>query len=457
MRIVVKSMIAKSMGKEALGAYAYYMTVMVLASAILAFGFRRAITKQIAASKSENDFAPLVVGVMALSIVTSLVLVGIGLSISPYIDLIYVLVLISVGPYTMFEIARATLRGQFDQKREIILAFVGIMFQSACVIAVIFYSNDPYAPVWGLTIANIALSVGISIYFIRRYGRRWQPGQVWESVQSSGFHSLLLLAIPLWITDVIGIIGSQADQFIVQGQLGYSALAEYAAAFTFIGILDQPITVMSRVFLVTFSGGHYNEIDQYKKVSSLNLAFFSVLGFLVYIVSVPLTPIIFTDDYTMVPLLVVILSTSSIFNSVEVLNTSLTIAKDYPQANRDSKIWTTAIYIPLLFLLISRYGVIGAAIGNVLSWGGYAIVHAIYMRRRLPEHAAHTFRELILGTTLYQAFIWTAWWIGNTWVTMLLLFGYLGIGHLIHLWDLQAIPQLVRSLLPKRLSVANGP
>ncbi len=453
MHILVKSLIAKTLGKEALGAYAYYMTVVVLGSSLLAFGLKRALAKHVAANQEEDSFAPIVLLLVGFALGISLLLAAVGLALQHLIGWLYVLVVLSVGPFTLFDLARSALRGQFDQRREIVLAALGVIIQTASVGLFVLLGRDTRSPVWGLVSANILLAVGIVFYFIQRYRRFWTPDRLTQVVQSSGFHSLLALSAPLWITDILDIVGHQTDQLILQGKLGFSAMAEYAAAFTFIGILDQPITVMSRIFLVTFAGGHYADIDQYKRLSSLNLAFFSALGFLVVAITEPLTPILFTKAYTLVPLLVAILSTSCIFNSIEVLNSSLTIAGDYPQANRNAKLWITAIYIPLTFWLVSHFGSVGAAWSNVASWGGYSLVHAFYMRRRLPQHAAFTFRELGLGAALYSAGIWSAWALGSPLMTLLILAFYLGLGQLLRLWDLRELPDLIRRLLPERLAL----
>ncbi len=453
MHILVKSLIAKTLGKEALGAYAYYMTVIVLASSVLAFGLKRALAKHVAASKAEDDFAPIVSLLVGFCLAASLILAALGFVLQQWIDWIYVLVVLSIGPFTLFDLARSALRGQFDQRREIFLAAMGVIIQSVSVTLFVLLVRDMRAPVWGITIANILLAVSIVAYFAQRYWRHWQPNQLWQAAQSAGFRSLLLLSTPLWITDVLDIVGHQTDQLILQGKLGFSAMAEYAAAFTFIGLLDQPITVMSRIFLVTFASGYYADIEQYKRLSSLNLASFSVLGFLVVAIAPPLTPILFTKSYTLVPLLVAILSTSSIFSSIEVLNSSLTIATDYPQANRNSKIWITAAYIPLTFWLVSRFGAVGAAWSNVASWSGYSFVHAFYMRRRLPAHAAFTFRELGIGSALYLVGIWSAWMLKSPPATLLILALYLGVGHLLRLWNLAELPGLLRRLMPDRTAL----
>lgn len=452
-RIAVKSLIAKEAGKEALGAYAYYMTIITVGSALLAFGIRRAITRHVASSPAEEQAAPLVSAVAVMGIAASLLLGAAGLALDPVLDWIYIMVLVSVGPYTLFEVARATLRGQMDQKREIIAVFLGVAVQAVFVLLFLVFLPGPRAPVWGLTAANILLAVGITLYLWRRYRAHWRPDRLAKTFQSAQFRSLLLLAAPLWITDILGIVGSQADQVIVQGRLGLEMLAEYAAAFSFIGILDQPITVMSRVFLVTFSGGYYSDARQYKQVASFSLAFFSLLGLAVVAVSIPLVPVIFTSQYTLVPLLVTILSVTCIFNSVEVLNTSLTIAVDFPQANRDSKLWATILYVPLLFVLVWRFGVIGAACGNVLSWGIYAVAHALYMRRRLPEHAAHTFRTMLPGALLYAGAAALVLLAGSIWLTPLIMIVFLGLGHLLRLWDLKQVLDLIHRLVAGRFGL----
>jgi O-antigen/teichoic acid export membrane protein len=450
-RILVKSMVAKTLSKEALGAYSYYNTLLILGGAILAFGLKRSIAKEVAARKEERYFAPLVAAVMTMMAAASLALTGAALLLHQQIDWIYVLILIGVGPATLFEIATATLRGQFDQKREVGAIMIAVIIQAVCITLLIFLTHNTRAPVWGLTIAYVMLSLGILIYFKGRYAAHWQPRQLWQEYHSIEFRTLLVFSAPLWMSDILGIVGQQADQLIVQGQLGFSVLAEYAAAYTFIGLMDQPMTILSRVFLVTFAGGYYHELKQYKQVASLNLLLFSLIGLGLIAISVPLTPILFTSEYTLVPTLVMILTVSSVINSMEVINSSLTIARDYPQANRDAKLWSTAIYIPAAFLLVARFGVIGAAWSNVVSWAGYTLIHAIYMRKMLPNHSVNAIRTLLLGCALYLITIYVLWLGKSPWLVLAVIPIYLGVGQLLRLWDLATIPVLARRLLPEQV------
>lgn len=357
-RIGLRSLIAKTAGKEALGAYAFYGTAIALGGSLVAFGLKRSVAKLVAASGEERDYAPVVCAVMALFAVVTLAAAAIGLALSPWLDWVYLFALVALGPVTIFELARAAFRGQLDQRREVGLLFAGICVQALCVAGATVFSGNPRAPVWGATAANLLLALAVVGYFLRRHGAAWRPAALNASFRTTAFRGLLALSLPIWIADVFGVVGHQADQVIVQGTLGYAALAEYAAAFTFIGLLDQPITILSRVMLVTFAGGHYTEVEQYRTVTSLSLAFFSLLGLVTMTVAMPLTPVVFTAAYAAVPTLVAILSVSSIFNAVEVLNSSLTIARDYAEANRNASLWSTAVYIPLAFLLVHQGGVV---------------------------------------------------------------------------------------------------
>ncbi len=449
-RLLVKSLVAKTLGKEALGAYAYYTTVMVLASALLDIGLRRAVAKHVAASKEESLFAPLVSAVMSMFVVAAFLLSGVALLVRGRLDWIYVLVLVGAAPATLFDVACATLRGQFDQKREIAALLIAALVQTACILALVLLVRDPRAPVWGLTLAYVLLGIAIVAYFRRRYRAVWRLPRLPAVFASPEFRLLMGLSAPLWIANLLGFASQQADSLVVKARLGYGALAEYSAAFAFIGLMDQPITVLSRVFLVTFAGGHYGDLDRFKQVTSINLLLFSLLGFGIALVAFPLTPVVFTAAFTLTPALAVILTTTSVFNSVEVVNSSLTIARDYPQANRDAKLIALLVYLPLLFVLTARYGVFGAAWSNVVSWAVYAFAHAVLMRRRLPEHGAHALRTLSLTASLYLCVIAAYWLVGSPWVIVGALPVYLGLGQLLRLWNLLTLPGLALRLLPAR-------
>jgi len=453
MRIGVKSLIAKTLPKEALGSYAYFNTVLLLGGALLALGLKRTLAKEVAARKEEKSFTPLVTGVLVFFVAASLILTILAGVLNQKLDWIYVMILIALGPATIFELATATLRGQLDQKREVSALIIAAALQAVCILLLIQLTRSYKAPVWGMAITYILLALGVLLYFGRRYAAEWKPRQVIGFYQSGGFRTLIMLAVPLWAVDILGIMSHQSDQLILRNQLGYSALAEYAVAFTFIGLMDQPITILSRVFLVTFAGGYYNEFSHYRQVTSLNLAFFSILSFGVIAISRPLTPILFTSEYQMVPFLVMILSITNIISSIEVVNSSLTIAVDYPQANRNAKFWTTLFYIPSAIFLVSRFGVYGAAWSNVGSWLGYALLHAFYMRRRLPKHSALAMRSFLISTALYTSAIFAVWYFKSFWLALAAIPVYLLLGQALRLWDLSQLPQLARRLIPERLAL----
>ena len=451
-RVILRSLIAKNLGQEAFGAYSYFTSAQDVGVSLLSFGLVRSLAKYVAASsKDDINYSPIVNSIFFIIIVISIFLTGIALAISNFVEWIWVYILISIGPYALFSIARATMRGQFERNRELLLAFVNVVVQGAGVAVFVIFFPSTQSPVIGLAMGNILVAAGIFFYFFTRDRMSWYFVSIQNSFKSDSFRSLMVLSSPLWLTEILAVIGDQADTLIVQGQLGYAVLAEYGAAFTFIGLLSKPTSVLSRIFLVTFASGHYTDFEKYKQVTSLNSAFISTLGLAATVVAIPLTPIIFTDEYVLAPLLTAILSVSFVFKSIEVLNTAFTIAVDYPQANLYSKLWTLAVYLPAAFILVSNFGVIGAAISNVISWSVYALIHAIYMKKKLPQHAAFTIRHSLIGSFLYTSIVSVVFLVSKLWIVILAVPLYLGVGHMLKLWNLKQAPNLIVKLLPKRV------
>jgi O-antigen/teichoic acid export membrane protein len=428
------------------------MSAQDLAVSLVAFGMARSLAKYVASSSKENkEYDSMVSSVLTIIVALSIALTGVALLLLGLVDWLWVWLLINVGPQVIFLIAQSTLRGQFDRNRELTAAVLNVVIQTAGVAVYVFFFPSPKAPVMGFVVANVLIAAGILAYFIYRQRSAWRFSVFHDVYRSAQFKSLLFLSAPLWLTEILAVVSDQADVFIVQGQLGYIVLAEYGAAFTLIGLLSKPTSVLSRIFLVTFAGGFYTDIKKYEQVAAINSAFISTLGLAATVLAIPLTPIIFGVDYTLAPLLTAILSVSFVFKSIEVLNTALTIAIDYPQSNLYSKIWTLIIYIPSAYILVYHFGVIGAACSNVISWGSYALIHAWYMGKKLPDHAAYTVRHSLLGTVLYVSVISIVLLINQIWVIVLAVPLYLGMGHLLQLWDLKQVPGLLMKLKPSRL------
>jgi O-antigen/teichoic acid export membrane protein len=128
------------------------------------------MVKHVAASKEESLFAFFVSAVMSMFVFAVFLLSGVALLVRGRLDWIYVLVLVGVAPATLFDVACATLRGQFDQKREIAALLIAVLVQTACILALVLLVGDPRAPVWGLTLAYVLLGIAIVAYFRRASG-----------------------------------------------------------------------------------------------------------------------------------------------------------------------------------------------------------------------------------------------------------------------------------------------
>ena len=88
------------------------------------------------------------------------------------------------------------------------------------------------------------------------------------------------------------------------------------------------------------------------------------------------------------------------------------------------------------------------------SWLAYALLHAFYMRRRLPEHSALAMRNFLISTTLYTSTIFAIWYFKSNWLILAAVPVYLLLGQALRLWDLRQLPQLARRLMPERLALS---
>jgi O-antigen/teichoic acid export membrane protein len=458
--VVIKSLIAKTVGKEALGIYSYLITLATLGGSILAFGLGRTLAKYVA-EKRDDQGGEVVGGILSLLVLISLILAAAGLLTWGHIEQVYSLALIAVGPYTFFELTRAILRGQLERNREAPAAFLAALLRLAMVVLCAILIGGIWSPTVGLVLAYIGTALAALAYFFWRHPAWWGLRRLGRVYSEPGFWSVLGLTAPLWVADVVAVISDQADRLLVQGQLGYSVLAEYSAAFTIVFLVAQPVTVMSRMYLVTFARGYYTTPSKYGRIIAINLAFIPTTALVVVALTEPLTRILFTAEYGLVPMLVAILSIAFVPKSAEVINTAMTIARDYPQANRNGKILITIVYLPVAFLLVRTYGAMGAAWSYVLSWSGYAFIHMAFMYRRLPQQAVSSFRLTIASLILYGVIFTITQLAPLGMLSILFAPLYLVAGHLLRIWDLGDVFRLtrkfVRSYLPTTEATESRP
>ncbi len=454
--VALKSFIAKTVGKEALGAYSYLASLMIIGSSVLTFGLGRTLPKQVAAARGDRRHDNLVVAAIAALAVLSVVLIvtaSLGNGWLAKSNKVYPFALAAVGPAALFQMARSVLRGYLDRNREATATFIAALLRLMLVSLAVYLVGGMLSPVVGLLATHLILAAGMLIYLAYRYRGSWKPSVLLPTYKGE-FLDLITLAVPLWTADVLEVVGRQADRVIVQGQLGYAPVAEYAAAFTFMGLLNQPLSVMSRMFLVTFASGFYNHVEQYRRIVSANMVFITTLSLLACIAATLFTSVLFTDEYHLVPLLTAILSTSYVFKSVEMLNTVQTIVINYPQANRNATLWSTALYLPVAYLLTRYFGVIGAAVSSVFSAACYTLIHIVLMKRRLPDHAAQTLVKIGPGLLLYGATLGLLMIVPVLWGKVMLVALYPLFGHLIRLWDVREFVVVLRRLFPGILPTA---
>jgi O-antigen/teichoic acid export membrane protein len=448
-RVGLRALIAKTAGMEALGAYAFFGTAIVIGTTITAVGLRRSLTKFVVAEGETAGAGREVSAIMALFVALSLVLWGCGLALRQFVDPVYFFVFIGLGPAVILELARAAFRGQFDQGREILLLASSLVAQALFIGSATLLFDSAQAPLWGAAAASLVVAAAVVGYFLHRYTAAWRFGALAETCRSARFSGLVALSMPIWVFELIGLFSHYADQVILQQSLGYTAMATYAAALTFLGLLDQPLAILSRISLVAFSGSQYTDAEPYQAGTSLNVMAFSVLGLAITALSIPFTPIIFTEEYTSVPTLVAILSVACIFQSAEVFNSSLTIARDFPGVNRDASIVTAVLCLPLAYVLVQSAGVIGAACSYTASWSIYAVVQALLMGRKLPLHAAMTLKLMCASALLYGLAVAAICRMETAWSFVAIAPAFLLAGHVLGIWNLKDVRGLVRLLQQK--------
>lgn len=75
------------------------------------------------------------------------------------------------------------------------------------------------------------------------------------------------------------------------------------------------------------------------------------------------------------------------------------------------------------------------------------MIHALYMRRRLPGHAALALRKMLVGTLLYGVAAAAIRWSDSAWSFVVVAPAYFCAGQIAGVWDLRQLPRLARNLL----------
>jgi len=442
--VLIKSLIAKDLSKGSFGMYTYLVSLIVVMNSVFSLGLPDVQIKLIAEGKPfAGDFSRFALTIALLMLAVSSV---IALATWGLIPEIYSITLLALGPVSIMPMANAIFRGELSGKRESSYRLLRRIFELGVLVALLFALNlrTDMAPAYA-TLASWYLATLYLLYIMRGRTLFLRPRRFLNVLRQPWLRQSVSLSGFLWVASIITILGAQADNLVVGAHLGFVELGEYGAALLFNGLIGQVFEALDSIFVSILPRGKYREIASYQMFISFNMLVIPLLNLLMLPFIPALAHLLLDESYTLVVPLFAVASFIFVFKSVELVNQAMFITIDRPKDKTRATIYTVAIYLPVLWLLVSRLHLLGAAFSFVIFWALYNAILMVLLKPHLPEHAQASARMTLLAFGSYLASVIAFFILGvfGGFVAPLL---YVGLGQVLGLWDVRVLARVVWQL-----------
>ncbi|MHB1587177.1 MAG: lipopolysaccharide biosynthesis protein [Acidiferrobacteraceae bacterium] len=352
------------------------------------------------------------------------------------------LALFGVPAYQLYEAALSYARGKVKRHREAGILILSSSLTSVFIVIMTLHYRDDRGPIYGqlcgLYTTAILLLAG---FFLGRPHR-------FAAVRLAAVKKFNRIAGPVYVSAALFAIAESFDRFVVHRYLGFSVVGEYVFALTFLNIVNKPISLLSRVLLSHFSmaevpGDPGTEHAAFEDIIRLNLFLIPTFALVVSGALPSALGLFLTRNYSLSFSLFAVISIIVVLKSVELVNSSLLIAKRTPMTNVYTQILTVVVYVPLALLLARKFGVFGVAGAVVLRWSVMSAAQVVQMRRLgMPTGASLLARSLVAYAASLLLFRSAPW----------LMFPlYLGLGFALQLWTVKDVERVLAMARPPRL------
>ena len=464
--VFLLAVLVRTLSVDDLGKYALFGLYLSLFQVFFGYGLFRTTVKFVGEGK-ENVVAILSLLGFFIGLLIILLILS-SLLLFHFAQDYMLIAILMTTPNIALQLIASFFRGKFLYKHEAVLVsargfltvfatfiFLGLYkyfynFESLEFLVNLFSKKLYLIPIAGQCVSLFFLFFVYSLYIYKNFIKH-NISKITFAEFKELAKKFLRFGFPLWIANNCSRINDMLDQFAVKHLVGITALGEYFLAINLFAIVEKPISIISRVFLSAFSRAEFRNRDTYGRVVSANLAIFPTLSLCIVSVAPALSSLLFSKAYDNVAFLFAIMSFSYIFQSIELINSIITVTENRPQINRNAHLATLVTNVPILYALVSSFSVFGAATSKGIQRGIYFLYLILFMRKDFPWHVRQSLRKGLTALGLYAVMFTYIYCTEFGLFSFLSVFFYLAGGHILKVFDLADLFRTVqKSILPAK-------
>lgn len=416
---VLVYLLARLLGPEAYGLLFLAISVLQTASLVSQFGFARSASRYVADFKETAPgqvphviWTGIFFNAIAVAVVSAVFLFGHGW-IAHSIGEPELAPLLLVGTAFLacssaFTFVRWVLQGFEDISGASTLTAVNHLLRVTLALGLVFIGMEATGALVGYIVAyGVSGALGIG-YLLLKIHRNYTPEPVQENLRKK----IAKYSVSIAVTQSSHTLDHRVDRVLIGFFAGPLAVGYYTLGKQLVQFIETPMTALGFTLSPTFGsqkaqGNQETAARIYESAFSKALLLYLPAAAGVVLLARPGIEYVFGDEYIGAVTVLQILSAFAVMRSLTKMTTH---ALDYLGRAKERayiKATTAVMNVLLNVLLIPLYGVEGAAVATVVTYGVYTLTCVYYMHDELDLRVVWLARQATyaLGVTLLMSVV----------------------------------------------------
>lgn len=372
------------LGPEIYGTISYTLAFVATFNAVADLGFSSAHIKRMSEGADPDECVStyaaikvLLTGSMVVLIVFSVIMwtgpMGNTLT-DTSIELILLFILYQVL-YDLCSIATTTFQAKLEMAKMPLVTLADPLVRLPLVILVALTAGGVMELAYAYVLGAMA-ALALAMYLLSKEGFKWKRPVLWRSYYS--------FALPLIVITIVSTVSANADRLIIGTFWTAADVGLYSAPAVFLGVFATVSTAVSTLTFPSFSKLHAEgNLEEIRQMSQMAERYIAMIG-------LPITILIILFPHEVCRVLlgplfidsgdaIGIMAVTNFLVMLNAVHSSQIVAVGRPDISARITIFTVALNIALMFLLIPQFGLglnfVGAALALMIgNMAGFLLV-----------------------------------------------------------------------------------
>ncbi|MBS1511618.1 MAG: lipopolysaccharide biosynthesis protein [Bacteroidetes bacterium] len=268
-----------------------------------------------------------------------------------------------------------------------------------------FVSFDIFIKLFAFQYAVITVVLFINLYSQDKIWLSFKISRVTQKFRKKIFVMMSLTLIVI----VVGMLRQTIDAFVLASKIRLGKVAIFGLASYMVSVLQVPmrsvISITTPMLSIAWKQKNYDQISSIYKRSSINLLTFALFAFFCIWLNFTqgLTYFNINPEYLEGKWVFFLLGMVTIIEMGTGVNAQIIGTSSYWRFEFWTSILLTTLIIPLSYFLTVKYGIIGPALANIVSFTVYNFIRYMFLLKRfkMQPFSSKTAEVIIISVCCY--------------------------------------------------------